>query len=212
MNDDRRGGISLIAGSAVMLVVMMFHPTGHSLSHAGESFRAVAMLNRAVHLTAILTMPLFFFGAVILTRRLVVRGWTAGLALIFYGFALIAGSLAATMSGLIAPETIARAAAATTPDAEKLWNTLLRYTGLLNQGFTQIFVIGAATAILLWSLALGGEPGLKWYGILSSLATVLVVAAGLLKLDVHGFGLVMIVQAVWLCVAGVRLMRGRWSE
>ena len=71
-------------------------------------------------------------------------------------------------------------------------------------------MLGSA-AILLWSIAMRRTTeftrALAWFGILAAVALMLGVASGHLQLDIHGFGAVMLSQAIWLCWTGVMLMR-----
>src|SRR4051812_39039158 len=100
MRRETLGGWAMIAGAAMGLVTMAFHPTGGG--HA-----ALAL---AVHALALAAMPFLFYGGWVLTRRLSAGGPLAELALAFYGVSAIATLLAATVSGFLASDLIARAA------------------------------------------------------------------------------------------------------
>jgi len=50
-------------------------------------------------------------------------------------------------------------------------------------------------------------PGVGIYGLLLGPVIILAVLSGHLRLGVHGIGLVVLGQAVWFVVAGVRLWR-----
>ena len=66
---------------------------------------------------------------------------------------------------------------------------------------------------LAWSLALFPRPGAaRWIGLAGLLAGGLPIAgllAGLLALDVHGMGLVVLAEAAWNVAVAVWLLRTR---
>jgi hypothetical protein len=202
----RLGGSTLIAGAAMGLVTMALHPTGH------EAMRdvATARLSVAVHALGIAAAPTTLHGAWVLTRRLARRAPSAELALAFQGLAAVAAVLAATASGFLAT-ALARRAAGETGAARELTMGLLRYTGTLNQASARILVGASSLAILLWSIAilrtrLLGRPTGVLGGVVAA-ATLAVLLAGRLRLDVHGFGAVVLAQAVWLALVGLELRR-----
>ncbi|HEX9164036.1 MAG TPA: hypothetical protein VF980_20200 [Thermoanaerobaculia bacterium] len=61
-------------------------------------------------------------------------------------------------------------------------------------------------AIILWSSAMEAR-GLRWYGIVSNVAIIIAVFAGL-PLNVHLYGLVVLLQAVWFITVGAMMWRG----
>jgi hypothetical protein len=201
MTDGRSGGLALILGTAALIVVMALHPTGHQMASAGSAFAALALLNVLVHSLAILALPVLFFGALAWTRIAQTRLSTV--ALVLYGFALVAGMGAALMSGFVAPDALRQLAHATTPQSQELWRALARYSGVLNQAFARVLAVGAAAAIVCWSASIKGW--LRWYGIVSGAAAILLAGSGMLRLDVHGFGAVMILQGIWFMVVGRRM-------
>jgi len=201
MTDGRSGGLALILGTAALVVVMALHPTGQQMATAGSGFAALALLNVLVHSLAILALPVLFFGALAWTRIAQTRLSTV--ALVLYGFALVAGMGAALMSGFVAPDALRQLARATTPQSQELWRALARYSGVLNQAFARVLVVGAAAAIVCWSASIKGW--LRWYAIVSSAAAIVLAGSGMLRLDVHGFGAVMILQGIWFVVVGTRM-------
>src|SRR5262245_39654392 len=207
MNEQRMGGGALISAALGLIVTMGLHPTGHDLFEPGR-YEAMARLAVAVHALAIATLPLSFLGALVLTRRLSVP---LGLgALVVYGIATLAGVVAAASGGFVAPE-LAGAALAAEPAARDGWNQLLEYNHMLNQAFASILVVGSSAAIALWSLEIVKSGALaRWvgvYGLGTGLLAVLAHLSGHLRLDVHGFGLVVLVQSVWFVSVGVLLWR-----
>jgi hypothetical protein len=88
----------------------------------------------------------------------------------------------------------------------------LRFTGLLNQAFAKVHVAFSGAAILLWSGAMlaGREMSraLAVYGVALGVALVVGVVSGRLQLGVHGFGLVVLAEGVWMSWAAAHLWRG----
>lgn len=215
MREDRRGGWALIVGAAMGLVTMAFHPSGAQML---RDFDRHAPINVAVHALAMLAVPVAFFGAMAIARRLDPGAGLARLALVFYGAGQVAVLFAAMASGLLATMLVSQILGAPAGEAEPL-HALLSYNGMLNQAFATIFVAAASVAIALWSgIMLRGNHfprWLAWLGLLVGGALLVITLAGRLRLDVHHFGLVIVAQSIWLVGSGVCLVRGRaegWRE
>jgi hypothetical protein len=210
MNDDKLSGLGLIAGSVGMIITMSLHPTGHDLFVPGR-IGAVALLTRATHGLALVSLPVVFLGAWGLARRL---GWNeraSVAALVLYGFGLVAVLNAAVASGLIAPEIGRRIVEGDTTTGE-MWRMAFRYNGMVNQGFATVFVVASSMAILLWSAVMVRSGtlgrGVGIYGSILGPLTVLAVLSGHVRLDVHGFGAIVLGQAIWYVMVGALLWRG----
>jgi hypothetical protein len=208
MTDDHKSGLALIAGMVGTIITMALHPTGHDLTAPGQ-LASMAQLNVAVHSLALVCIPILFLGVLGLTRRLDAPNRLALAALVFFGFAEVAVMIAATASGLIATGLIHHIAA--DPGMADMWRAVLTLNGHLNQAFALIFVMASSVAIVLWSAAiLKSRVFARWLGIYGCILgplTVLAVLSGHLRLNVHGFGLVVLGQAVWFITAGVMLWR-----
>jgi hypothetical protein len=182
------------------LVTMGFHPTG-----GGQPALALA-----VHALAIAAAPVAFYGGWVLTRRLAVAGAPAELALAFYGVSAVATLLAATASGLLAPDLIARAAGLQ-GEARAAAGAVMHYNHALNQAFAKVLVAASSVAIGVWSMEIVRTRLMRRAsGILGCVVAALVLLAllsGRLTLDVHGFGAVVLAQAVWLVLVGAELRR-----
>jgi hypothetical protein len=69
-----------------------------------------------------------------------------------------------------------------------------------------------SAAIVLWSVALfrGGRD--RWVGIagfIAGLAPAIALVAGVIRLDVGGMTLVVVLQAIWIVIVGIQLIRAR---
>jgi hypothetical protein len=210
MTDERLGGAALIAGAVGMMITMLLHPTGHALLSAGEGFAPMAALAAGVHALGIASMPVLLLGALVLTRRLAAPGRLAVVALVVYGFAMVAGMAAAAVSGFVGPG-LAREVLAAEGAQMEVWQAVASYNWRVNQAFTQVLTVGSSLALFLWSIAIVRRRdlprGFAVYGLVAAPLTVLLLLVGHLRLDVHGFGLVVLAQAVWLIGTGVLLWR-----
>ncbi|HUF07893.1 MAG TPA: hypothetical protein VMO47_01145, partial [Rhodothermales bacterium] len=111
-------------------------------------------------------------------------------------------------SGLIGP---AIAEAMLGAENAGSWQVAFRYTGLVNRAFASIFVVASAGAIVLWSASgIRGRTLPRWTGIFGMIAGIAVIAAfvsGHVGLDVHGFGLIMLVEEIWFVGVAVWMIR-----
>jgi len=209
MIKSRLGGLALVAGSIAGMVAMIGHPTGEDLFAPGRLVPMVRMLV-GVHALALASLPVLFLGALALWQRLGAADGAAMAGLVLYAFALVAVMNAAVFDGLVSA-TLAPELVAATPPASEGWRIAFHYNGQLNQAFARVFVVAAAAAIVLWSVAIlrtgALARALGWYGCLLGPVTVFAVIPGHLRLDPHGFGLIVLGQAVWFIGAGVQLWR-----
>ena len=208
MSDDRSGGIALIAGSVAMLVTMAFHPWGHQFTE--DNYFAMAMLTRAVHTLAIASMALTFLGGIALWRKLDAPGRQALAALVVFGIAVVAGICAASISGFAAPHLLHRLWESDAAD-KKYWDAVEHLSWWLNQAFAHVLVLASATSVLLWSLAMLRtrrlSRGVAQYGLVLAPVLMIAVGSGHVQLDVHGFGLIVLLQSVWFILVGRAMMR-----
>jgi hypothetical protein len=191
------------------MLVMALHPTGHELMAAAGGSSGPMRLGVIVHAIAIGALPLVFFGGIGISRAVAEQRSLATAALVAYGLAAVAVLSAALLSGMIATDLVQRLAAATDEAQRGMLHALLSYTGRLNQAYAKVFVSASSVAIILWSSAmLRGRQfhrGIGVYGIVIGLLTLAGLFGGHLVLDVHGEGIVIFAQAVWLILVAVRL-------
>jgi hypothetical protein len=208
MADNRMGGTALIAASVANIIVMALHPTGHQLFDAGERFNLIARLAVGVHWVALLAMTISFLGALALTQYLNAPNRLSIAAQVMYGFAVMAGMLAVVFSGFMGVG-LARKIVAAAPPGKEYWEMMAGYNFGLNQVFARVLGVMSALAIMLWSAAIlktgTMSRAIAIYGLLVGAAIVIMVGPGFLVLDVHGFGLVVLVQSVWFITVGVML-------
>jgi hypothetical protein len=202
MKDNRMGGIALIAGTIGGVVTLAIHPSGHDL-FVPEQFTHTAYMLVVAHALAIASMVVVFLGALVLTRCL--ASDRCGIAaLVVYGFASMAVMSAAVIDGFIGPGVL-RKAIFTAPPVSEQWRVLLAYNELLNQGFAQVFVVGSAVAIVLWSASIVRSRLLALaagiYGLLLGMGSVIAIVAGISG-QANAMHLVMLGQLIWFLVVG----------
>lgn len=211
MQRERLGGWCMIGGALLGVVVMALHPTSRDIM---RDPRVQATLNMLVHSVALAGLPISAYGAFILSRRLARFTAAAELALAFYAAAIVATMAAAVASGFLAPGLLVdlNVADASTKAIDM---ALLGLVGSINQSFAKIFVVGASVAIIMWSATMvrrrefGAAGGI---GLVVGVLPLVGVLAGHLRLDVHGFGAVVVLQTIWWLVIGVALLRGPARE
>ncbi|HEY2895999.1 MAG TPA: hypothetical protein VGJ12_02595 [Gemmatimonadaceae bacterium] len=212
MKGDAIYGSALIAGALAGMMTMLMHPTGNQLL---ADVQHMAPLGMAVHALALVALPVSFFGAIGLSRVLGNDGNSGNAALaglVAYGMAQLAVMIAAVASGLLAP-ALAVQMVSTSGAEHDVAAALFHYTGAINQAFAKVFVVASSTAILLWSAAILAHGRLaRAAGVLGVIVGALVLFAvlvGHLRLDVHGFGAVVLCQGLWMITVGVLLARSR---
>ena len=211
MTTDRSAALAIIAGSLAGLATMALHPTGRDVVQ-NASAGGTNSLAAAVHWLAIVAEPLVLAGTLALTLRLRAQRDIAIGAYVFYAVAGVRVVMAAIASGLVAPGAL-RGMRDADEATRALMMSDLHYTGLLNQAFAAVYVVFSAIAILLWSAAILGGGGrelpraLAVYGLLLGAVLLLGVASGHLRLGVHGFGLVVLGEAVWMIWAAASMWR-----
>lgn len=200
----------MITAAVAGITVMAVHPTSHELLTPGK-FTMVAALGEAVHIFAIITTTIAFLGALALARYLDSPNRLAMSALAIYGFAAVAIAIAGTLSGLVAIPVLQKLV--DQPQSAAQWHGFAEYSGLLNQAFARIYTILTSIAIALWSVAIVRSRKLPRaagiYGLVIAPVIFLVVASGHVRLDVHGFGAMVLLQAIWSIAVGAALYRTR---
>ncbi len=188
---------------------MIFHPTGHDLlNQPDEIARRNEIIAIAVHILAIISLPLVFFGLLGFCRRLDLENPLVTLGLVVYGFGVLAVMSAAVLSGLVGP-VLTRKILESDEATQKILNLVLMNNFQLNQGFTKVYVV--AVAVILWSILLLKKGRLMQItaiiGFIVGILSLIGVFSGHLKLDVHGFGLFTFAQSIWTILVAVFMIR-----
>lgn len=208
MSHDRAAANAITIGTIASLVTMALHPTGADVVREAEAGGHNALV-RGVHLLAVAAQPLLLAGTARLSWRLRTQP-AAWLGLTSFALAALAVTIAAAASGLIAPH-VAESLAEANATQREWYLELLHYTATINRAFAEIYVLLLGVALLGWGWAMraGSEfrHGLAWLGLILGVAAVAIGGTGLLPLDIHGFGAVVLGQAVWMLWMGRALLR-----
>jgi len=209
MTDDRKSGIALIAGSAGMILTMALHPHG---AIKPEQVESMARNLTIVHSLALASLMVLFLGMLGLSRRLRNADRLDVVGLVLFAFASVAVMNAAVMDGLVAPNVMRRIVEAGAGAGES-WRTVFRYNFEVNQGFARLYAVTSSIAIIFWSISVIRNRvlarGVGIYGCLFSALAVIVVFSGRVAMDVHGFGAVVLGQAIWFVTVGATLCQSK---
>lgn len=204
MKQDKTSGIALILGSLAMVVTMALHPTGHDL------FAGRIMLTIVVHTLAIASIPVIVFGFLGFSQRVGFENQGVSFGFVTYSFGSVAVMCAGVINGLVAPSLVRRYLDSDEATQQSI-HLLVTYGGLLNNAFAKVFVVSSSVAILFWSIAIikKGTPAriASIIGIIVGLFGILGILSGHLRMNVHGFGLLMFAQAGWTILIGVLMIR-----
>jgi hypothetical protein len=206
VHPDRPSGVLLIIGAIVGMVVIILHPSG-IVNPA--TFAGFAWQNQIVHGVALGVPPILLLGLLGLSRRLGASDLTTA-ALLAYALGAVAVVSAAVSSGFVATLVIQQILTGAA-EARPVFQALLTYTDLVNQGFAKVNAASGSASVLLWCAAIwrsgriARAPAVA--GAVVNVALLLALFAGALPMDVHGFGLVTLAQSVWLAWIGVLLCR-----
>ena len=209
MKDNRLGALALILGAISGIITLTFHPAGGAHHVTPAQFEILIAVVIGVHALAIAGLPFSFLGTLALSRHIDSPNRIAIVALVIYGFSLVAIMAAATMSGLVTPGVLRHMVAH--DSGSEQWRMLMEYTHSINQGFARIGAVGSCLAIILWSVTILTRRllhhALGIYGLLVGLAILVALFAGGLDLEVHGFRIITFAQSVWFIIAAILLWR-----
>lgn len=210
----RSTGLLLIITAIVMVAFMATHPTVHH--HDPEGFIAevgrIATLNAVVHGSLIAVLCTLTVGMWGLAHRLWFGFLPVRLGCAAYTLGTAFLTLPALINGFVIGAFIERYA----PDAaatQNQWRPVLELCHEFSHILSQAGVIGMSAGTLLWSIVLAHRPGAaRLLGALGALCSVVPLAllfVGRLPMNVHGFGLFVLMQGVFGVAVGVQLLRAR---
>lgn len=212
MTTNSKASVAIVIGTLCGMVTMLLHPTGHDVTRSVVD-GGHGSLNVFLHSIALLGQPLIVMGMLALTLQFTTQRALAVGAFVLFAWASVAVMIASAASGFMATSLIETTVREQGAARDVAYNAL-HYTGLLNRTFSRIFVAFSALAILTWSIALLREAifsrSLAVYGIVSACAVLAMTLSGHLRFDIHGFGAVVLVQAIW-CLWIAAQLAGRGS-
>jgi hypothetical protein len=207
MTDERKSGIVLIAGSAAMIITMVFHPHGKITPAEVDSM--VRMLV-GVHSLALASIPVIFLGAWGMSRWLAAPDRLSWAALVLFTAGSIAVMNAAVLDGMMASYLIRQIALASA-ESRDTWQIFMKYNFQMNQSYARVYAVASSLAVVLWSVAILRKSamgrGIGIYGCAVGAVTALGILSGLLRPDWHGFGMLILGQAIWFVIVGMAMCR-----
>jgi hypothetical protein len=200
MTNQKIHSLALMIGMAASVVTMSIHPTSIDLHAPAEAIARINHINIATHVLGLASIPVTVLGFFGISCRL---GWKnlSGLsAFIIYCFAAVAIMLAAVADGLIAPSLVQEAI--NVDDSKRQMILMaLHYNFQLNQALAKVYVVGSSCSFILWSLAIMRLGRIEAYlgssGCLIGACGLLALLGGHIQMSAHGFGLIVLVQAIW---------------
>ena len=203
-------GVALIVGTLGAVVTMAFHPTGFDPHASAEAVAHEMSILVAVHTLALLSIPILVFGFVGVTMRAGWRRPEALLAFIIYGLSAVAIMFAGIADGIVNAALIPQMTDASDLKLQSV-KAALFYNFQFNQACAKVFVVGTSLAIILWSITLSRfgvlEQRIGIIGWFVSAAALFGLLSGHVHMSAHGFGLIVLLQGMWVIALGVSMLR-----
>ena len=202
--------VALIVATLASLLVMVQHPTAIDPLASVDAFKHEIHMLIATHVLALVTLPVMLFGFLGICQRLGFSRPSVQLGMVFYALSIVAIMLAAVTDGLVGPALLDQALTA----RETLGKVFERSAEMnlnfqLNQACAKVYVVGTALAFGAWSLALwrDGKQGIAAWGWLICGLCVVGLLSGHVRMNAHGFGLIVLCQATWTIALAVLILR-----
>lgn len=203
---EKNAGISLVVGSALMMLTMILHPAGGDLPHLIKIQKIIIVS----HSLAILSIPFSFIGFLGLTRRIGAENFFSITAFSFMAFGLAAAMGAAATNGLALPFFVEDYQDAP-PEMLATTNAMVRYNFALNHAFDYILLGAMFSSILFWSIAmLSTKTFTRWVAYLGvglTLAGGLVLLTGYNFVSLAGFRVFVFGSVGWIVSVGILMIR-----
>jgi hypothetical protein len=208
---NRAAALALLIGTASGLLVMALHPTGRDVVH-NASIGGSNGLVSFVHAMAIVGEALVLAGALAIVQRLRARLDLAVAGYVFFALGGVAVMIAAVASGFLAPAAVRGIAEVEAAERAGMMNDL-HYAAMINQAFAKISVILTGVALLTWSAAIlltgAFTRRLAIFGVLLATLLMIGVGSGYLRLNIHGYGLVVLGTGLWQVLIAEAIWRPR---
>lgn len=203
---EQASGISLLMGSILMIITMVFHPYSGDLEHLSRVSTAIII----THSLAILSIPFLVFGFRGVLKRLYDEPLFPVFAFVTLSVGLVAVLCAGALNGLVLPifvETVRE----TSSESASAVALILRYNMAMNHAFDYIFIGFTCLSVISWSIAIlrtRAYPLWTGYaGLLIALSAVVLPATGFNLLSVHGFGMFIFGFTAWAIILGMFMVK-----
>jgi hypothetical protein len=210
MRQEARYGAILIAGSAVLLVMGVVHPSTIPFGDR-EALARITLVDAVAHSLAVLGTWLLLVGQVGFSRMLGLQRTVVIAALVASVLPAAGIVVAAALDGFVIPK-IAEQWMAADDTARAGLHQLIKFCVLVASSLTRIYVLLGAVAILLWSWVVYRDHlsfGLPWVGGAVGLAGFATLFGGPAYVNVHELLALVAGQSVWMVWAGVLMIRSR---
>jgi hypothetical protein len=208
MRDEARYGAILIAGSAVLLVMSMVHPSAIPFGDR-EALARMTLVDEVAHSLAILGTWLLLVGQVGFSRMLGLHRTVVMAALVASALPAAGIAVAAALDGFVIPKIAEQWMSADDTTRAGL-QQLIRFCVLVASSLTRIYMLLLAVAILVWSWVAYRDHlsrGLPWVGAVVGLAGIATLFGGPAYINVHELLALVAGQSVWMVWAGVLMIR-----
>jgi hypothetical protein len=208
MRHETRYGATLIAGSAVLLVMGVIHPSAIPFGDSGALAR-MAFIDRLAHSLAILGAWLVLVGLVGLSRILGLQRVTVTAALLAFALPTFGLMVAATFDGFVLPvlaEQLMDADSIARSDLQQL----IRFCVLVASALTRVYLLLGAVAISLWSWVVHRDrlsQAIPWAGAVVAAAGIATLFGGPAYVSVHEVLALVVGQTVWMVLAASLMIR-----
>jgi len=211
MSFEKSAGIALIAGTVLLVLTMVLHPSGGSLAYLLK----IAKIIIISHSIALLALPFLAVGFWGLTKKMGTDSFFSVTAFSMVSFALIAGMIAAAMNGLALPFYIQDYKQAS-PNVIESLKPIVKNNLAINHAFDFIFIGAMWLAVLLWSIEIILTRKIPvWIGFLGMALFVLAIvmlAFGFVFVNLHGFRIFVLGTVIWIASVAMVLVRSDKDE
>jgi hypothetical protein len=211
MRPYRPYGYALIAGSVLLLIMGLTHPTGARLLETRESFEHVALTNRFAHGVGIAGLWLLVVGLAGFSRFLGAERPAVTVAFLTFAIATGAGLVAPAIDGFVIPQLADRWFDADEATRITL-RQLMQFCVMIASALTRVYLVLGSAAILFYSFDLWrtmSSRGLAWLGAAVTLAGIATTVGGPPMVSVHVLLALVVGLAFWMVWAGMILLRTR---
>lgn len=208
MRNETAYGAILLSGSAVLLVMGVMHPGAIPWgNHAALAHLAV--IDAFAHGLAIVGTGLTLVGLTGLSRMLGTQRIAVTAGLVAFMLASSAVMVAAALDGFVLP-TIAQQWTEADTIAGGDLRRLVWFCVLTASALTRIYLLLGAIAITLWSWVIHRDrldSALHWVGAMVCIAGIAMLIGGSPFISAHEVLALVAVQAVWMVLAALLMIR-----
>jgi hypothetical protein len=208
MRHEARYGAMLIAGSAVLLVMGMVHPSAVPLGDR-DALARMSLVDAVAHSLAIIGTWLLLVGQVGFCRMLGLQRTLVTAALVASALPAAGVVVAAALDGFVIPKIAEQWTGADAGTRASL-QQLIRFCVLIASALTRIYMLLTAVAIMIWSWLVHRDHlslGLPWAGAVVGLAGIATLFGGPAYVSVHELLALVAGQSVWMVWAGLLMIR-----